>query len=145
MRGVQAISGLEEQYSEAREITMGQYGAVAVRARELFVQGLADSPEEAWKRAAEEICNTEASREKCCPKCAFLGLCEEGLVKGIRRGQYTQSRDNRRYAVDAVALIRVKPSLAENERLLWCAVAKGKRANSQMDVVISLWKKGLIA
>ena len=32
---------------------------------------------------------------------AFLGLCEEGLVKGIPAGKYSASKDNKQYAVRA--------------------------------------------
>jgi hypothetical protein len=44
------------------------------------------------------------SRKKDCPRGAFLGLCEEGLVKGIPAGKYTASKDNKAYAVRAAAL-----------------------------------------
>ena len=36
---------------------------------------------------------------------AFLGLCEEGLIKGIPSGQYMASRDDKAYAVRAAALL----------------------------------------
>ena len=30
----------------------------------------------------------ESSRKKGCPQSAFLGLCEDGYVKGIPQGRY---------------------------------------------------------
>jgi hypothetical protein len=70
-----------------------------------------------------------------------------GLVKGVPPGPYTDSERNRQYALDAVALLRRQPSLAGNASLLWSAVMRGreKEHNQQMDVVIALWKAGLIA
>ncbi len=85
------------------------------------------------------------ARKKGCPRGAFLGLCEEGLVKGIPAGHYTASRDNKAYAVRAAAL------LAERTQTwsigsLWRAVTDDpeKIHNSQMDIVLALWKNGLI-
>ena len=85
------------------------------------------------------------ARKKGCPRGAFLGLCEEGLVKGIPPGSYTASKDNKAYAVRAAALLTEgKQTWSVNE--LWRAVANDleKTHNSQMDVVMALWKNGLI-
>jgi hypothetical protein len=67
------------------------------------------------------------------------------LVKGIPAGHYTASKANKAYAVGAAAL------LAEGKQnwstsTLWRAVTDdpGKAHNSQMDVVLALWKNGLI-
>jgi hypothetical protein len=85
------------------------------------------------------------SRKKGCPRGAFLGLCEEGMVKGIRAGKHTASKDNKLYAVRAAALLIEgdrKWSIGE----LWRAASNApeKAHNSQMDVVMALWKNGLI-
>ena len=81
-----------------------------------------------------------------CPRCAFLGLCGEGLVKGIPSGPYTRSKLNKRYAVDAVLLLSGRTALADDPRQLWQLVIGGapKVENAQMDVVVALWKRGLI-
>jgi hypothetical protein len=104
------------------------------------------SPLARWERAMQKLYPTSvAARKKGCPRGAFLGLCEEGLVKGVPVGHYTASRDNKAYAIRAVTL------LAEGEQALsisalWHAVTNGsgKVHNSQMDVVLALWKNGLI-
>lgn len=104
------------------------------------------SPLVRWERAMQKLYpSSVAARKKGCPRGAFLGLCEEGLVKGIPAGHYTASKDNKAYAIRAVTL------LAEGERTLsisalWRAVTSGseKAHNSQMDVVLALWKNGLI-
>jgi hypothetical protein len=99
-----------------------------------------------WDIAMERLYPTSpTARRKSCPRGAFLGLCEEGLVKGIPAGQYTASKENKSYAVNAATL------LAEGKQIwsagsLWRAVAKPEKThNSQMDVVLALWKNGLIA
>lgn len=96
---------------------------------------------------------SESSRKKGCPRSTYLGLCEAGFVRGIPRGDYTQSEDNKRYAIDAVRLLRRDPNLAEpsasagGAARLWAAVMKGdpKRPNGQMEVVLALWNTGLIS
>ena len=85
---------------------------------------------------------------KSCPKGAFLGLCEMGLVKGIPGGHYTKSSSNKKYALDAVAELRRNPKLLNDSGALWSAVmernAKSINQNNQMDVVIALWINDLI-
>jgi hypothetical protein len=50
------------------------------------------------------------------------------------------------YALEAVNLLKENPLLADDEDVLWRAVpgTSGKVHNSQMDVVTSLWRSGLI-
>ncbi|RZN63290.1 hypothetical protein [Methanonatronarchaeum sp. AMET6-2] len=120
-----------------------QYGDVAVRAVEIVGSGAIESPGRAWDKAAGEIISSSSSRSKCCPKIAFLGLCEEGFVEGIESGDYTSSVKNKGYAVDALKLLEDKDWLSKNE--LWDNVApSGKSYNSQIDVVVGLWSEGLI-
>ena len=103
-------------------------------------------PRARWERAMGRLYPTSpAARSKGCPRGAFLGLCEEGLVKGIPAGHYTASRDNKEYAVRAVAFLNERqqhPSRSE----LWQAATNGaeKKENGQMDVVLALWNNDLI-
>lgn len=125
---------------------MSKYGKASVRAVHLFTTGITDSPKEAWTRATGELFESKSSREKGCPKNAFLGLCEEGLIRGISSGQYTNSLKNKQYALDAVAILRRSPELATDLNALWKAVMREERKvhNSQMDVVVALWNAGLL-
>ncbi|WP_430394004.1 DUF6979 family protein [Brevibacillus brevis] len=75
---------------------------------------------------------------------ALLGLCEEGFVRGITRGKYTNSLDNKAYALQAAALLVKDPTLSQSPSTLWKAINIQKSHNSQMDVVISLWENKLI-
>jgi hypothetical protein len=126
-------------------ILANKYGDVAV-----MVAGQTNSdewqPKEQWESAAATLFpNSPTSQRKACPKGAFLGLCEEGLVRGIPPGRYTSSKDNKGYAIRAVKLLRDGHASTQPQEL-WSAVVNGaqKAHNSQMDVVIALWEHGFI-
>ncbi len=126
---------------------MSKYGEAAIDAVGLIATGGAKNATDAWITAVDRLFpESVASRVKNCPRCAFLGLCGEGLVKGIPSGPFTRSKLNKRYAVDAVLLLRGRPALADDPRQLWQLVIGGapKVENAQMDVVVALWKRGLI-
>ncbi|MCX4113272.1 hypothetical protein NQU91_11130 [Aeromonas hydrophila] len=107
------------------------------------------NPAEAWSLAVQMYLPTHSGQVKGCPKGAFLGLCSDGRVKGIEEGNYTRSTKNRDYAVTAVEILKNRmgaPSMSAND--LWDAVMAeletSLRPNSQMEVVLALWEKGLI-
>jgi len=122
-----------------------RYGEAAILAAG---QGFSASsnPVVRWDNAMQKLYPTSpTARKKGCPRGVFLGLCEEGLVKGIPAGKYTASKDNKAYAVRATALLSEgKQSWSVNG--LWRAVSSDpeKAHNSQMDVVMALWKNDLI-
>lgn len=127
---------------------MAKYGAVALRAVELLRHDPNHSPADAWRKAATEtFSNSPASRVKGCPKAAFLGLCEDGLVAGVPARPCGAGTDNKAYAVEAVRILVRNPSIAaEGAAPLWRRVMNGreKAPNKQMDVVLALWDAGLI-
>ena len=66
---------------------------------------------------------------------------------GISSGNYTNSRDNKRYAIAGVDLLRNEPDLCGNVKEMWRRIMcneqdKDKKHNEQMDVVAALWKNG---
>ena len=122
-----------------------RYGEAALMATQQVSSGDID-PVARWESAMEKLYPASAAaRKKGCPRGAYLGLCEEGLVKGIPAGRYTTSRDNKAYAVRAVALLTEGTQLRSTSAL-WRAVTNGteKAHNSQMDIVLALWNNGLI-
>jgi Family of unknown function (DUF6979) len=127
---------------------VNSYGEVAVQATRLVQNGRSKSPPDAWDEASCEVFPHSTSlQEKNCPRGAYLGLCEEGLIAGIPSGTYTRSRDNKGYALRAVQLLSDEPALAGlRPEHLWRRVMNGetKAYNSQMDVVLALWNEGLI-
>jgi hypothetical protein len=126
---------------------MGKYGDAAVEAVRLHQRGLSPSPRDAWESATADVFGKgTSSQQKACPRDTFLSLCQEGLVQGVERGSCTRSVKNRRYALDAVQLLKRNPALASHPDTLWATVVAGesKKHNSQMDVVTALWTAGLI-
>src|ERR1035437_878637 len=104
------------------------------------------NPAAQWESALEKLYPTSpVARNKNSPRGAFLGLCEEGLIKGITTGEYTKSKDNKAYAVRAVALL-LEGKQRWSRSALWQAVTEGaaKQESGQMDVVLALWNNGLI-
>jgi hypothetical protein len=120
------------------------YGRVAIKAAEIFTAAKDRAIEDCWDEAILE-CETV---EKPCPKSAFLGLCEEGLVEGIPGGKYLQrGRKNKDYALAAVKLMNNDPKafkLSATE--LWRQIKPSdvKNHNCQMDVVLGLRSAGLL-
>jgi hypothetical protein len=125
-----------------------KYGEAAVAAARLVSQGRVKHAPDAWNAAVVQIFPDRlASQRKGCPRGAFLGLCESGLVRGVPSGTYTRSRLNKQYAVAAVQLLRENPMLADDPHQIWRLVVghAEKVENSQIDVVVTLWRQGLIA
>ena len=85
------------------------------------------------------------ARKKSAPRAAFLGLCEEGLVKSIPAGHYKASPLNKSYAVQAAALLTAAQQ-HWSRSALWQAVTEGATIehDSQIDIVMALWKNDLI-
>nr|WP_208889497.1 hypothetical protein [Polaribacter sejongensis] len=83
---------------------MNKYGQTALKAAQNYKSSY--SITEIYARAAKEVFETKSSQEKGCPKGTFLGLCEEGLVKGIPRGNYTKSVKNKEYALQAIEILK---------------------------------------
>ncbi len=120
------------------------YGSIAVA-----VSKEGGKPKEAWIRISKEVFDSKDSQDKSCPRSTFLGLCEKGIVKGIKGGVYlknSSSNLNKRYALTAVNLLINNPTLSRKE--LWRQVTEELNIriihNSQMDVVLALWEKDMI-
>jgi hypothetical protein len=122
-----------------------RYGEAALMATQQGPSGDIN-PIARWQSAVERLYPTSATaRKKSGPRGAFLGLCEEGLVKGIPAGTYKASRDNKAYAIRAVALL-TEGTQHWSTSALWRAVTDGagKTHDSQTDIVLALWNNNLI-
>ncbi len=122
-----------------------RYGEAALMAVRMETHGKALTPAERWQDAVQKLYpTTPIGQKKSAPRNAFLGLCEAGWVKGIPPGQYSPSNRSKSYAVAAVTLLRAGTHKTVNT--LWAAVTSGEEIPhaSQMDVVLALWKNGLI-
>jgi hypothetical protein len=126
---------------------MGKYGEAAIEATTCLRKSPGMSPADAWKEAVKLVFpNSASSQNKACPKGAFLGLCEEGIVRGVPPGRYTDAKENKGYAVAAYHVLTQEPRLATNKRELWERVTQysGKRPNEQMDVVVAVWESDFL-
>ena len=121
---------------------MNKYAEVTLKATRMLETY---SPQEAWTMASQKVFpHSLASRNKGCPKSVFLGLCEEGLVRGATVGNYTRSKLNKQYALKALDLLQNNTDLSLDVNALWKLIVPNKKSNSQMDVVIALWNNNLI-
>ena len=125
-------------------LNYNKYGEVAIKVA--IAKG---NPEENWKTEVKKaFSDSISSQKKSCPKSAFLGLCEEGLVKGIPDGKYTRSIDNKAYAVKAIDILRSNTKTTYTPKELWAKVKIELSIeiahNSQMDVVLALWENDYI-
>ena len=124
---------------------MKAYGEVAVTAVRLCAK-LGHDPRTAWNTAASQQFPLSASLQaKSCPRGAFFGLCAADLVRGVKaQGSVGRLGKNAQYAIDAVRFLRAAKATNLSPLALWREVGRGKAHNSQMDVVLALWSRGLI-
>lgn len=126
---------------------MSKYGEAAVKTVQYIKENQLESPKTAWEIITKEIFGEgTASQKKGCPKTTFLGLCGTGIVSGIPKGAYTTSQKNKKYGLKALELIRKNPDLIQDKKTLWLETIghEKKVHNSQMDVVIELWKNEMM-
>ncbi|EKN3444871.1 TPA: hypothetical protein SK294_001600 [Yersinia enterocolitica] len=90
---------------------------------------------------------------KSCPRITFLGLCEDGWVKGIKRGNYILRRrkypNNKDYAVEGAKIVLANPNKQYLASKLWTEVKRAlpdgaENHNQQMTVVIALMNNDLL-
>lgn len=127
---------------------MGKYGVAAVKAVHTYTSGRARTVVDAWSIAVRDVFpNSQSSQEKGCPKGTFLGICGCGKIIGVPSGEYTKSQKNKLYGLKALEILHTSPNLANDELALWKRVMAGedKAPNSQMDVIVSLWRAGLVS
>jgi hypothetical protein len=122
-----------------------RYGEAALMAVRMETYGKALSPAERWDDAVKKLYPTSpAGQKKGAPRTAFVGLCDAGLVKGIAAGNYNSGNRNKDYAIQAVKLLSAGTHKTVTQ--LWAAVTEDEEVQHgcQMDVVLALWKNGLI-
>jgi hypothetical protein len=121
-----------------------KFGEAALIAARLEVPASVTAAER-WDTAVRQVYPEKPYlQKKTAPRAAFLGLCEKGLVKGVPAGEGSGSDKNRAYALAAVELLRAGTHRTVNA--LWAAVTEGDESahNAQMDIVLALWKNGMI-
>jgi Family of unknown function (DUF6979) len=117
------------------------YGAVAVDAVNLIRNGIFDCPIEAWNKAVEK--EKVSIKEKTCPKNAFLGLCEAGLVLGVKKGLDfgLKNNPNKKHALLAYKLLCKNSNTTKDE---FEAQLPIKNDNGHFSVVNKLFKANFL-
>ena len=125
---------------------MGNDGRAAITAARMLEQGTPSNPEAAWARAIRRETKSSESWRKPCPQGAFLGLCKAGLIPGCEARPSLFRSSSGDYAVRMVEAIRLDPQVLTDRKRLWrSAVGSAKKEeNSQIDIVVSLWREGII-
>ena len=126
---------------------MSKYREAAKLAVQLLNEGEVSDPSDAWAKATKKIFPaSKDSQEKGCPKGAFLGLCNEGLVQGVAPGNYCKPSRNGEYAIGAIDILKRNRFLSTQPDMLWKKVAGNTKVqNNQMDVVVGLWEARYIS
>lgn len=124
---------------------MNKYAQVAINTVN-FINKNGGNPMLIWLKEADYIFGEhKSSAMKGCPRAAFLGLCEAGLVKGIPCGNYTKSKKNKEYAIEAVKFLKENSADNLTSKELWSRITHNEKThNSQMDIVYELFKRGYI-
>ncbi|GBF76144.1 hypothetical protein PA598K_04592 [Paenibacillus sp. 598K] len=129
---------------------MDKYSKSALNAVRYMQSNRTESPVEAWYIATgEQFGEGSWGQAKGCPRTAFLGICEEGLVKGVKPGRYNKRPHslNKQYALHAIALFKQDASnIQRSNKELWSLVTRGKniQSNYQVEMVKALWAENLI-
>lgn len=120
-----------------------KYGEIALKAYSMIINQN-KKPREAWDIVSQEIfINKKASQKKGCPKDVFLSLCQEGYLKNIKKDCYTKSIKNKEYTSRIVELLKNNHS-SDNISALWKRLNTCTTYNSQIDVVLALFKNNFI-
>ncbi len=91
---------------------MGKYGHTALLATKLIQDGEVSSPNEVWANVASKVFQNKSSRDKSCPKGAYLNLCESRVIVGIPAGTYCRSKKNIKYAIKAIGVLKKSPAMS---------------------------------
>lgn len=124
---------------------MVKFSQVAIKSIELIIKEKID-PRQAWQISAEEIFKeSPSSIAKNCPRSAFLVLCQEGLINGVPKGNYTNATETKEYILNGLEFIKTDTTLANSPSKLWDKVVnENKVHNQRMHILCDLYKKGYI-
>lgn len=127
---------------------MGAFGRAAVLTAQRLQRNQGLCPLSEWDRIINRMRLSNSTRQKCCARNAFLGLCQANLIMGINPCIcHPRITTNGQYAVDAALILSQNGQRLTNlsQKALWLMIPNHPRShNQQMDVVISLRNSGLI-
>ena len=122
-----------------------KYGSIAVSYAKELIKTKQSPSEDGWEKEARSVFTKDSFVKKGCPKGCFLGICEEGLIIGIPKGKYTNSKKNKAYGIEAIKILRKNDEYKNQPEELWKKIPGAPNTyNHQMHVVCALWKADLI-
>lgn len=102
-------------------------------------------PREAWRKAAQQEFIVKSQVNKSCPMSTFLVLCEEGLIREVKKGKYSKRiKENRETTLKAIEYLKTNPNSNLDYLDLWRKIGQTKSYDYQMHVILILYKKGLL-
>lgn len=94
-----------------------------------------------WRKVIKEL----KAYDEGCPRSAFIGLCEEGMIKGIEAGSYGLRKLNKNKAYAIAAANLVLSGHDTDPKAIWQKVTKTDiRAHDQVGIVIALHDNSLL-
>lgn len=123
---------------------MNKYTEIVVKAINTIREGRVQNPVEAWEVTVTDVFgNNITSYNRNCARNTFLGLCEEGYIKGINRGKYTLSRINKEYVVNLRE--KIFKSQTSDEDKLWLAInMNDKKHFLHLQIVKELYEEKIL-
>ena len=122
------------------------YGQIAVDAANGFQQSVNAALLQAWSNSLK-INNTN---DKDCPRVAFLGLCEDGFVAGVPKGNYIQKSGVSRIKPKAIRIRNIimnsKPPFipTQPKTSIWTQAGGTGQDQGVIDVVYTLFNNGML-
>lgn len=116
------------------------YEVSAVAAATLAARGVHLSS--ASDITAKQVYGSASTAEKRCPRPAFLGLANIGVLNGVPPREYGAPGKNAQYAQTALTLVLANQDLANQPRELWRLALQDedKRYSQQMHVLSAIWR-----
>lgn len=123
---------------------MNRYTEIVVKAINTIKEGRVQNPVEAWDKSLTDVFgNNITSYNRNCARNTFLGLCEEGYIKGINKGKYTLSKINKEYVVKLRDTIY--KNQVSNEDNIWLAInMSDKKHYLQLQIVKELYEEKIL-
>ncbi|MBF0233357.1 MAG: hypothetical protein HQK65_10020 [Desulfamplus sp.] len=122
------------------------YGQIALDATNAFQQLLSTTLLQAWSNSLK-INNTN---DKDCPRVAFLGLCEDGFVANVPKGNYIQKTNVSVIKQKAIGIRNIimnnnPPSIpTQSKNSIWSQVGGTGQDQGVIDVVYTLFNNGIL-
>ncbi|UFH69707.1 DUF6979 family protein [Morganella morganii] len=124
---------------------MATYGKTAVQT--VLNYDAAGDLAKQWEVQISSLTQSGSVINKGCPRAAFLGLCEEGVVKNIPENNYGAGEKNKHHALKILELAQANSGITAAECFRMYQESNPdlpKTHNGQADVVISLLEANLI-